>query len=132
MEGREYVVPEALAEALYEFGGVASLHGHFTGIDVLPGSDDICKVLGISVEIGDHKGFDENIVETGVDKVALALWPELHIHLEMTEQPRDFIVRPLNALRARFAETVRIFLVGNVYPPARLAIRKSSFRSMSG
>ena len=60
-------------------------------------------------------------MKAGIDQVAAALGPELDVHLVVGPQPRDLVVGPLDRLGARFAQAVRVLLVGDVDPAARLA-----------
>ena len=54
-------------------------------------------------------------------KIAAALGAQFDVHLEVGEELGHLGVGPLDALAARFAQAVRVLLVGDVDAPARLA-----------
>ncbi len=55
------------------------------------------------------------------DQVAAAFRAKLDIHLEVRPKLGDLVIGPLDAVGARFAQTVRILFIGDVDASARLA-----------
>src|SRR5262249_28084619 len=121
MEGGEDMIVEPAPEALDEFRAVAAQLRHPAGKELLPRFDNVRAILRLAIQVGDHEGFDANILEAGVNEKPPALRPDLDILIEMREEFRDLVIGPLDRVAARLAQAMGVLFVGDVDAPARLA-----------